>query len=179
MAKDQDTTMHIDNQFNFESGCNVTIIKAETISGDLNVYPGMDKVEPDEKNAPANDTVDADNSTALTAYLSRLQDLAIQEYQDDFTRLVEELINEESIAEWIYETRHCNFKLFNKGRTFKMARILRTYGVLNEFADNDLNIILESSSKDTSYRKSMSQMNSLDKEIENKIKAIVNKRAKK
>lgn len=109
----------------------------------------------------------ADASEALHVYLMQLQPLTTPSWQASFSQLVSAIIADTHLFRWLTDTARCkDFRIFNKTRVFKLARMLRNKNVLTDFADTVLNQVLEASDEDTSYRKAMSTNTQNDNDIE-------------
>lgn len=182
LSHNAEHVLHIDNQFNFETGCKVTIIKDSSIQGDVKIFPGHDRVMVDGKDShqdSATVVADEDDPTAgeercnpmaataaLADYMAKLQPLANAQYRPKFDLLVHNMLADQKVSGWLMKARKCQFKEFNKGRVFKIACMLRNLKVLRLFADQELNQLLEGTTHDTSYRKNMVQRLKEEDEIE-------------
>ena len=107
----------------------------------------------------------------LTTYLMQLRDFATPRFQPCFLEFITYMLQSLQIRTWFYATNKCDFKLFNKGRVFKFAKILINKDVLQDIPKNTLlNQILEDSNIDTIYRQGMSRASAEDSDVDGIIK---------
>jgi len=143
--------------------------------GTTNIYNQPQKTENKSgKENPSSKTPEEEfaySKTEVVEYMSSLN-----QYTQRGNDTLLEILEEEAVYAWIFNTKRCSFRNFNKNHVFKFARMLRNHGFYEKsFTDTDLNLLLENSDKDTNYRKSMNKADAQEAKIEEIIKKRLRK----
>lgn len=178
--------------YNFYNGAqNVEHIDTQVNNYNFNFYPGKEQHDTtteaedvpfedvSDRQAPESPVeqkqlCDVDIQQALTDYLMQLRNKVLPQYVDYFAEAVSRIVNDKIILEWLLNTKNCTgFTVFNKGRVFRLARMLRISQLLEDFEDVQLNQLLEASAIDTRYRRTMNQNSKNEAKVSQSVAEIV------
>lgn len=112
--------------------------------------------------------------TTLKEYICRLGKIVNSQYTDLFPQLVDKILQNADIQEWLLDTRRCNFKDYNKNRVFRLAQLFKYFGIVSYNKDIELNLLLEGCDQDTSYRKSLTRKDSNEVNIRKVLSSLIN-----
>lgn len=108
----------------------------------------------------------------IVRYLSPLAQYHNRTTFDD----LREILRDQSILSWLFDTRRCDFKPFNKARVFHLVQVLQLcHFYRDDLHHRALNLLLERSMEDTTFRRSMSKPSQIDNLLMQQIKTYLNR----
>ena len=134
----------------------------------FNNYPDKGSIDilPDAQESSKEEKIEE-----IVDYLSQLSTKVAVPYKDRFEEVLRRILADTEVQEWLlFVNGNANFKNYNKGRVFKLVKIMQVQHVFpDDILGKEINQLLEGTEEDTSYRKLMSQMSIKDIAIEKKI----------